>query len=132
LKPCRRCGIDVVNPGLCDDCADVTGEAKPVHTYPVPRSHRNYEVKSDRGTTGVTNRPELMEQVRSLNARGMSANEIALEVGVTTRTVTRWRKSLGVRSLLSPSDGFSHVRDQVAARAQLSRLMNEVNKKRNS
>jgi len=126
---CKRCGIDIDYSGLCDDCVEVTGVPKAIHTYTEPKPHRGYVVRSSRyAGQRIPNRDELMEQVRLLNSHGYSANEIALQVGVTTRTVTRWRNEMGIRSQIKPADSFSHVRDQDAARAYLAEVARGLSK----
>lgn len=117
MTECKRCGIDVLYVGLCQDCVDVTGEAAPVATRVVERRLGGYLVQSSRPTRPLPRdeRPAVLETVRALTVRGMSANEIALEVGVSTRTVTRMRSELGVhgKPMGHPVD---HIRDQVAWR----------------
>lgn len=46
--------------------------------------------------------PALGEEVRRLTSRGSSAEQIAAELGVSSRTVIRYRRALGV-SLGAPS-----------------------------
>lgn len=102
---CERCGIQVLQPGLCIDCCDVLEVEHPVTTEEFARPDgRGYYVTSSRAS-GARLTPEEIERVGELTRRGLSATQIAHEVGITSRTVHRARHRLALGGGSTPRGG---------------------------
>lgn len=90
---CTRCGIESIVLPLCDDCADVTNVPRSTNDRLVGNTDKGFHVTSPRSTRErLENREAILADVRRLTAAGISANEIALQVGVCTSTVHRMRR----------------------------------------
>jgi len=96
---CRRCGIYTGGRALCRDCLDVQNlPAVDVQICRRPDGSR-YVKSSRRGAVPRSDSAELLDVVRRRTLAGASAVEIALEIGVTSRTVVRMRARVGVHGV---------------------------------
>ena len=116
---CTRCGIDIFNPPICDDCADVEHLPRSVSTHIIELPNNNgYRVGTTRRSGApIPNRETVLQAVRDLTLRGRSLNEIAAHVGVTDRTITRMRRELGVTP--PRTSPWEHMRDPETHRAEV-------------
>lgn len=108
---CHRCGIHTGGQAYCRDCIDV--EQLDMAETTIRRTAGGARmVTSTRRAGGrrLANRDELLEQVRVRTIRGETAVEIALAIGVTSRTVVRWRRLLNVHGASKGVDHWDYER----------------------
>lgn len=95
MRECERCGIEFAGIGWCKDCRDVEGADLFIDSAPrIVKDRRGGQSVSNgrqRGALSKEVREALMPEIARLTALGRSSNEIALETGVTSRTVNRAR-----------------------------------------
>lgn len=115
---CRRCGIHTGGAAYCQDCIDVESLTFPKLQLERGSDGRRIVRSARRGATLPSERAELLNQVRARTLRGETAVQIALAIGVTSRTVARMRARLGIHG--AKAVGADHWGDYAANRERMS------------
>lgn len=109
MRLCKRCGIEFATPGeWCDDCVDVE---HPTDLWATGDTHRS--------ASSAEKMEARAQAIRDQWLNGLSDGEIAERLGITSRTVLRWRKRL---HLSANNRGGNYGKSEAQLEAQAKRM----------